>query len=193
MKTINYFKDPDEIVVVNGLFKNTSPNFISNAYSMFGKIKHVFIPKLPDGSTKSYCYVIFHQKSIAQTIIKKYPTFEISDLTLTNNPFNREEFDKNDANSDDIFLYDDDDANFDDENIENHDIFEPPFHDFTSAYFQRPDRADTITPIDISIETLSQSIDMSKIEQFYNHGFVNDSQENEEIEKLLANIKELSN
>ena len=171
---------PEEIIIVSGLSNAVTPNYISNAYSTFGKVKQVFIPKMPDGTMKPYCYVAFEHKATAQIILKKYQNFEIANLKLTNLPFNLEEFAKSDATADLVY-----NEPSDDELPENQDVFDPPFHDFTSAYLQRPDRADPINPIENDLSTLTQYIDMSKIEQFYNHGFVPDLQPDKALEQLL--------
>ena len=180
MEEIRTF-ETNTIIVVSGIPPNSTVTFIKNAFSLFGKIRRVFIPKEKNGATKDHCYIVFMKSAVAQMMIEQYANIEISNFKMSISQFSMPAF-RAAEESDGIVFKDDPEITTEPKG----DVFESPYHDFTSCYFQRPDRADPIDSKEPDFLSITRMIEMKRIIQFYNHGFSNDLNQKAIPEHLLA-------
>lgn len=157
------------VIKVIGINHTTSPEFLKNAYSLYGKIVYVYIPKDNQNQNRSYAYIAFKSPASVQNVIEKGKTLKVFDFQFEVHSFNMAEFQRFDLS-----------PNFDvkasassKQNAEpEEEIYQPPTH-FTTCYTDRPDRADMLLDRDDDFDPslAKSSIEIEKIQQIYNYGF----------------------
>ncbi|EAY09507.1 hypothetical protein TVAG_102560 [Trichomonas vaginalis G3] len=157
------------VIKVTGVGKHTSPEFIGNAFSTFGKIVYVHIPKLDSERIKPYAYIAFATPAAAQNALDNGKKISLLGNEFVSHPFSLDEFQRNDLNSTfDVkkFVIRDRDAEYSNEK------FVSPKH-IGACYAERPDRADPLNEheFDFDVELARKSIVMERVYHIYNFGF----------------------
>lgn len=152
----------ESIIVVKGVLNSMTPKFLSTAYTLFGPVEDVFIPR-NEPKYEYTAFVVFKNENTAKVVLETARNMDLLGAQITNSPFSYEEY-PSDLFSVSLKLSEKAADHF----VDSYTRY-PQF--FTTYYSQRVDRAELPDDRPCDFSNPEDFIDIKKTKLFYNFGF----------------------